>query len=1074
MIVRKLSARTCSAWLLILAAFVTLVLRSTPAFAQAAGSGVLTGTVVDSADKKPLADAVVTATSPDLQGEQVVVSDAAGFFRIPDLPSGVYAVRFEKDGYKTGTRDGIKLRVDATLRVNAELLPDVVTSEVTVTTRAPVIDVGSSSIGQNINSDFVKRVPVAAPDGKGGGNRSFEAVSDVTPGAKGDAAGESFAGSSSPENNYIIDGLSVSNPGFGIVGTPLSTEFIKETNVISGGYMPEYGRTMGAVLNVVTNSGSNEFHGGFFSYYSPGSLTPSPRPVTVIGPSGYVPVVANTKVNYVGDVGADVGGPIIRDKLWFYTGVDVASTEYNLNRYFQQEVLDSSGMIQNDATGNPISRRIPNSDQTWIASSLNLQAIAKLTWAMNPDNKLTGTFVVAPNWSGGNGKLAIDPVTGSPDASVQNSGTFSANSHTLNSSAYDANLKWSTEFANKRILVDTTAGYHYEELGVLPGDGSQIGSTTGFASMPGVAWYSPTHSISDFETGNPALTAACKSTPQAMMNGIPNLCPIPPSGYYSGGPAAQTTATNRLALDSFYRFAVGSTITYLLQAAGHHVMKAGFNVEFTQYDHLKAHTGGANMAEGNGSATPLAQQSNPYFVGDTEVFGTLVGPDNAVINEPWHVKPRSTIAGGFIQDSWSVMDVVTLNVGVRYDSQEIYSSDGKVGISMPNQWSPRVGLIWDPTQEGRAKLFANYARYYENMPLSIGEASLTGEGLLKAVHPAVAGDGSLPGACDVRVPPYCNNAAGRSIQSNNTPSQYWTHSGFGQDPVDPDTQATNVDDIVTGGEYEIFKDARLGVTYQKRWINRWIEDMSADGRATFFIGNPGYGWGSFFPKAERAYDAGTLYLMKAFANDWLASVSYTLSYLRGNVAGCPVTGCNHGNAFDAPELLVNASGPLPGDNSHQIKVFGAKDWVIDPHNTVATGVAFNAMSGSPTNFFGSDIYYGTGINYLVPAGTGKRLPWTYELDANLGYKYSFDKDKSLSVGMDIFNLLNLEEVLGVDDSYTSNVAVGKQNGTLRDVHVIDSSGAVRGLNQGDVNPNFGNPTVFQTPRRFRFNVRGTF
>src|SRR5262249_26850417 len=145
-----------------------------------------------------------------------------------------------------------------------------------------------------------------------------------TPGAKQDynGSGVSFAGSSSPENNYVIDGLSVNNPGFGVVGTPLSTEFIKETNVISGGYMPEYGRTMGGVLNVVTKSGSNEFHGGFFTFYTPGALIPTPKSVSVVGGS----VVATSKPSYVGDVGADVGGPIVKDKLWFYTGFDVSRT----------------------------------------------------------------------------------------------------------------------------------------------------------------------------------------------------------------------------------------------------------------------------------------------------------------------------------------------------------------------------------------------------------------------------------------------------------------------------------------------------------------------------------------------------------------------------------------------------------------------------------------------------------------------------------------------------------------------------------------------------------------------------
>src|SRR5262245_60752745 len=129
MIGSKLRARECGAWLFVFAALLVSVLRAAPAHAQAAGTGTLTRTVTDASDKSHLGDAVVTATSPDLQGEQVVVTDAAGFFRIPDLPSGTYTLRFEKDGYKTGTRDGIGLRTDSTLRVNAVLLPEVIKAE---------------------------------------------------------------------------------------------------------------------------------------------------------------------------------------------------------------------------------------------------------------------------------------------------------------------------------------------------------------------------------------------------------------------------------------------------------------------------------------------------------------------------------------------------------------------------------------------------------------------------------------------------------------------------------------------------------------------------------------------------------------------------------------------------------------------------------------------------------------------------------------------------------------------------------------------------------------------------------
>ena len=86
----------------------------------------------------------------------------------------------------------------------------------------------------------------------------------------------SISGTTSPENSFVIDGLSVNDPGFGILGTPLSVEFIQDVNVITGGYMPEYGRATGGVLNAVTKSGSNEFHGSVFGNWTPGALEGKP------------------------------------------------------------------------------------------------------------------------------------------------------------------------------------------------------------------------------------------------------------------------------------------------------------------------------------------------------------------------------------------------------------------------------------------------------------------------------------------------------------------------------------------------------------------------------------------------------------------------------------------------------------------------------------------------------------------------------------------------------------------------------------------------------------------------------
>jgi hypothetical protein len=256
--------------------------------------------------------------------------------------------------------------------------------------------------------------------------------------------------------------------------------------------------------------------------------------------------------------------------------------------------------------------------------------------------------------------------------------------------------------------------------------------------------------------------------------------------------------------------------------------------------------------------------------------------------------------------------------------------------------------------------------------------------------------------------------------------------------------------------------------------------MSNDGRATFFIGNPGSGIASDWPKAERTYDAVTAYLMKTFSNTWLASASYTISYLRGNIQGLFAPNQeldpNHNADYDTKAFLINQFGPLPNDHNHSIKLFGAKEWVFTPQHSVNTGLAFRALSGMPYNYLASDPIYGNGINLLLPRGSGGRLPWQYDVDANVGYRFQIDKDKSIAVTVDIFNLLNFQEEVQVDENYTTANAIGKQNGKLTDARVIQNidGSPSRPLYYQDKNLNFGNALQYQPPRYFRFGIRGTF
>ncbi len=548
--------RRLGAWALlppVFLALMTVMFHAAPAHGQSSGgAGVLTGMVVDAADKKPAKDTVVTATSPALQGEQVVVTDGTGYYRIPGLPAGPYTLLFEKDGYRSFTRGGIELRTEITLRVNAELLPTTLKAdEVVAVVKAPTVDVGSSTVGATISQDFTRRVPTAAPTSKGSANRSFEAVAEVAPGATSDTYGTSIAGTSSPENGYLIDGLSVGNPGFGTIGTPLSTEFIEETNVITGGYMPEYGRTTGGVLSAITKSGSNEFHGGAFSYWSPGGLSQAPKLVAETIDTQRI----NTPMAFTYDIGADVGGPIIKDKLWFYVGFDYSTEAYNVNETYFHELYSANtpGNVVLDAHGNPVVQQITGMNQNYQAIAQTYQAIGKLTYAINANNKLTATFIMSPTTTGGPGKFAVDPLAGGPEVGGGTNGTYSALASNLSSGAYDTNLKWSAEADNKRILVDTMAGWHTQYNNILPSDGSLPGSGRGLSAYPNVNWNAdgtggvPIHNLNQFE---PVPGGACTGPNNT------NLCPVP--SFSSGGPQGQ------IARQSFNRFVLGSTLTRCL------------------------------------------------------------------------------------------------------------------------------------------------------------------------------------------------------------------------------------------------------------------------------------------------------------------------------------------------------------------------------------------------------------------------------------------------------------------------------------------------------------------------------
>ncbi|RJS20106.1 TonB-dependent receptor [Corallococcus sp. H22C18031201] len=1035
-----------------------------------AQSSVIIGTVLNTETKQPAADVVVTATSPNLQGEQTVVTDAQGQYRIPQLPPGTYALRFEKESFKPFARSDVQLRLNRTIRVNVELLPEAFTEEVTVIPLAPTIDVGSTSTGVNVGDDFIRRIAVNRPGGKGGAARSFDSLAELAPGAQTDTFGVSVNGATSPENGYLVDGISTGDPSVGINASPMTVEFVQDVNVITGGYMPEFGRSTGGVITAATKSGSNEFHGTVFANLTPGALEGKRELVVSQGSA----ISGVTKLHNLGDFGATLGGPILKDKLWFFAGLAPSVTRFAHERAFNSfdVTYDDQGKASRvvDGRGFFATTPIPGSQRTYFADSSSVQYMGKLTYLINQDHNVSLSLLGTPSTTGGNGKLLVDPQQGTVILTRMSSSPAYHTALVQDASARTLGAAYAGAFMDKRLLVDANAGWFHQISSQLPSDGSKIGSDEGLAGTARVTYATLNkfpRALTEFESVPDADTYCGTTLAEQRLR-----CQV--TNYNLGGGAIFDSKLDR--------YQVNTKLTYILNNfGGSHIIKAGADAEFLSYDNRKAYTGGVLLQEAEVATGVLGWT-------DARRYGYLHAPDDPQVLMVRESHSTSNTVGGFLQDSYTIASMVTINAGLRYDAQWLYGSDGKLAFSMGNQVSPRLGVIVDPMRNGRSKLFASFSRYYEQVPIRMLDRGYPPDPRYVANH--YAKDTNHPNGCDPStvegqracVDPNSHNEVA-TPESSRDPSRLYSGGKAEARPVDPDIKPQSSDELALGGEYEVMTSTRVGLTYTHRKMNAVIEDMSRDEGNTYFLGNPGFGFAKDFPEAKRDYDAATVYLTRSFSDGWLAQASYTWSRLYGNYAGLyrPETNQLDPNTnadFDIIPILQNRTGLLPADRTHAIKLFGAKEVALTQKLVANVGLSYRGSSGTPINYLGAYLRYGQGETFILPRGSGGRTPWINTIDTSLGLTYRLAKEQSVAFTVDLFNLFNFQGVTSVDNTYTTAtvypVANGKKGDLPGSVQKAPDSDPKVFLTDDDVNPNFGKPTQYQPPRQVRLGLRYTF
>ena len=265
--------------------------------------GAITG-VVKSVDGNAVANAVVKISSDLLPAGRSFTTGKDGQFRFPGLPPGTYIlIASHPDLTSINEKDEVIVGLGKSAQVTVVMVPTGrVAEEVTVAARSPVIDLKSTEISSNWQKQMVEKLPLG---------RSYSSLWQLAPGVADNRDFAPNAGGNKQDNVFLFDGSNITNPFFGTLGANFSELDIAEVNIKRGAISAEFGRAAGMVTNAITKSGTNQFSGSFRLVAEPASFTAKSRDASIV-----------TKYNRYNPA-LSFGGPIVKDKLWFYASGNI-------------------------------------------------------------------------------------------------------------------------------------------------------------------------------------------------------------------------------------------------------------------------------------------------------------------------------------------------------------------------------------------------------------------------------------------------------------------------------------------------------------------------------------------------------------------------------------------------------------------------------------------------------------------------------------------------------------------------------------------------------------------------------
>ena len=743
-----------------------LIFVSSSALAQYGAS--LEGTVTDKSGAV-ISGAKVTITNQATGVSRSTVASDAGFYRIPALTPGYYRVDVEAPSFKKETTADVQVSAEATRGLNISLTPGGAQETVTVAAGATTIETENASVTGSIAAQQVEELPSfgrdpyellrLAPGVFGDAARSSNATATFLPNGTG-AGGSansiyqvenqpqiSANGQRVTENNYTIDGVdvnSLTNGGASVV-TP-TEESVAEIRVMSSTYSAEDGRNSGAQIKVISKTGTNRFHGGgFFKYDEPGL-----NAFNTFGGFGssFQQRAPDVRVdNQVRSYGGSVGGPIIKDKLFFffaYEGERALSQNYGINyietpQYIQEVTAANPNGIAAKVLGAPGTTPRINALLTPSCADINTPAA---NCAVVPGGLDLGSPLPAGSGPGnpylpigsGPGQSQVGGgLDGIPDVTLAQ--LAYPNPHT--GGQYNARVDWTIN--SKHTLAAST--YLTSSTSTNPPGLLQTSSPSRdvinkpFSPAGTILW---NWAISATKLNEVRLNFSrfafneVSSTKGIVNWGIPDdeIQDLLVNGNRIWFGAPQGENTPGIIAQNTYGFGDIFSMAY-----GKHSLKFGFQYRKEQNNNNEV-----------GFARPLYTFSGLWnFANDAPIF-----EQNAVNPETGNPDAaqryfRTHYYGGFAQDDWKVTPTLTVNIGLRYEYYSAVSEPqgllsnlilagsgptaiadgslvtGKTVYSTPTtNFAPRFGFAWSPSRYNQKVVFrGGFGMYYDPVPEAV-------------------------------------------------------------------------------------------------------------------------------------------------------------------------------------------------------------------------------------------------------------------------------------------------------------------------------------------------------------------